>query len=41
MAKHRGGRVGRAASTLAKKSSTKKQKSIAAGILKRHQDRMH
>lgn len=41
MAKHRGGRVGGAARTLASKSSTPKQKSVAAGILKRHQDAKH
>lgn len=41
MTKHRGGRVGGAARILASKSSTKKQKSRAAGTLKRHQDTKH
>lgn len=41
MAKHKGGRVGGAARILASKSSTPKQKSRAAGVLKRHQDTKH
>lgn len=41
MAKHSGGKVGQAGKTLASKKSSKKQKSKAGKILKKHQDEKH
>jgi len=41
MVKHSGGKVGKAAKTLASKSSTKSQKSNAGKTLKKHQDNKH
>ena len=38
---HHGGKVGKAASKLAKKSSSKPTKSKAGKVLKAHKDRMH
>lgn len=41
MVRHRGGKVGAAAKTLASKKSSKSSKSKAAQILKKHQDQKH
>lgn len=41
MTKHSGGKVGKAGKTLKSNSSTKKQKSDAGKILKKHQDNKH
>lgn len=41
MAKHSGGKVGKAGKVLASKVSSKKQKSNAAKTLKNHQDTKH
>lgn len=41
MAVHHGGKVGKAASKLAKRSSSKPTKCRAGKTLKRHKDRMH
>ncbi len=38
---HHGGKVGKAAKTLASKDSTKKQKSKAAKILDKHKEKKH
>ena len=41
MAVHHGGKVGKAASNLAKKSSSKPTKSRAGKVLKQHKDEKH
>lgn len=41
MAKHSGGKVGKAGKKLSSKTSTKKQKSNAGKTLKKHQDNKH
>lgn len=41
MAKHSGGKVGKAGKTLATKTSSAKQKSKAGKVLKKHQDEKH
>lgn len=41
MAKHSGGKVGKAGKVLASPNSTKSQKSNAGKILKEHQDNKH
>lgn len=41
MAKHSGGKVGKAGKTLVTKGSSKKEKSKAGKILKKHQDTKH
>lgn len=41
MATHSGGKVGKAGATLGSKSSSPKQKSAAAKVLKQHQDKKH
>lgn len=39
--RHSGGKVGKAGRTLSSKKSSKKQKSEAAKVLKKHQDEKH
>ncbi|MDT2841750.1 hypothetical protein [Vagococcus lutrae] len=41
MTKHRGGKVGKAGKLLSSKTSSKKQKSKAGKVLKKHQDDKH
>ncbi|WP_260489548.1 hypothetical protein [Listeria booriae] len=41
MVRHSGGKAGNAAKKLASKSTTKKEKSKAGTILKKHQDKKH
>lgn len=41
MTVHHGGKVGKAASRLAKKSSSKPTKRKAGKVLKQHKDKMH
>lgn len=41
MAAHHGGKIGKAARTLAKKTSTKKQKTKAAKYMNRHKEQYH
>ncbi|MGE7132992.1 hypothetical protein [Lysinibacillus xylanilyticus] len=41
MAKHSGGKVGKAGKVLVSKKSTAKEKSKAGKILKKHQDEKH
>lgn len=41
MAVHQGGKISRAARTLAKKASTKKQKTKAAKYMNKHKEQYH
>lgn len=41
MATHSGGKLGKAGTTLGSKSSSPKQRSAAAKVLKQHQDKKH
>ncbi|WP_281368055.1 hypothetical protein [Listeria rustica] len=41
MVRHSGGKTGNAGKKLASKSTTKKEKSKAGKILKKHQDKKH
>ena len=41
MTRHSGGKLGKAGKTLSSKKSSKKQKSDAAKILKKHQESKH
>ncbi len=41
MVTHSGGKVGKAGATLGSRSSSPKQKTVAAKVLKQHQEKKH